>query len=218
MQCYNINNPAYSSIGTRLPASRGGRVRPSAPDRGYPVPGRPVRSNDRRRDEGARATSREISMAEDGSYSRGRSRDRRSPQLRTIFVAAHENGPRSVRDRRGAGLLYVRWRHALRRQYHPRSREGAIRRGRRFEWNVTEPDIHIDGDTAWVAYVNRGKRHRFPWHKAAELAGIRLPAEAGRCLEDRLPAQHPRRRLNPGSATPPPASRVRRGAAWLLPA
>ena len=28
--------------------------------------------------------------------------------------------------------------------------------GKRYEWNVTEPDIHISGDTAWVAYVNKG--------------------------------------------------------------
>ncbi|WP_158792309.1 nuclear transport factor 2 family protein [Granulicella sp. L60] len=29
--------------------------------------------------------------------------------------------------------------------------------GKRFEWNITEPDVHIDGDTAWIAYVNKGK-------------------------------------------------------------
>jgi ketosteroid isomerase-like protein len=28
--------------------------------------------------------------------------------------------------------------------------------GKRYEWNVTEPDVHISGDTAWVAYINRG--------------------------------------------------------------
>jgi ketosteroid isomerase-like protein len=28
--------------------------------------------------------------------------------------------------------------------------------GKRFEWNVTEPDIHISGTTAWIAYVNQG--------------------------------------------------------------
>jgi ketosteroid isomerase-like protein len=28
--------------------------------------------------------------------------------------------------------------------------------GKRYEWNVTEPDVHIDGNTAWVAYVNKG--------------------------------------------------------------
>lgn len=28
--------------------------------------------------------------------------------------------------------------------------------GKRYEWNVTEPDVHICGDAAWVAYVNRG--------------------------------------------------------------
>ena len=28
--------------------------------------------------------------------------------------------------------------------------------GKRYEWNVTEPDVHIMGNTSWIAYVNRG--------------------------------------------------------------
>jgi ketosteroid isomerase-like protein len=28
--------------------------------------------------------------------------------------------------------------------------------GKRYEWKVTDPDIHIEGDTAWIAYVNKG--------------------------------------------------------------
>lgn len=28
--------------------------------------------------------------------------------------------------------------------------------GKHYEWNATEPDVHIGGDTAWIAYVNRG--------------------------------------------------------------
>jgi hypothetical protein len=28
--------------------------------------------------------------------------------------------------------------------------------GKRFEWNVTDPDVHISGGTAWIAYVNKG--------------------------------------------------------------
>jgi hypothetical protein len=28
--------------------------------------------------------------------------------------------------------------------------------GKRFEWHVTEPDVHIEGGMAWIAYVNRG--------------------------------------------------------------
>ena len=28
--------------------------------------------------------------------------------------------------------------------------------GKRYEWNVTEPDVHIHGNTAWIAYVNKG--------------------------------------------------------------
>jgi len=29
-------------------------------------------------------------------------------------------------------------------------------KGTRYEWNVTEPDVHVIGDTAWIAYVNKG--------------------------------------------------------------
>jgi ketosteroid isomerase-like protein len=28
--------------------------------------------------------------------------------------------------------------------------------GVHYEWNVTEPDVHISGKTAWMAYVNKG--------------------------------------------------------------
>ena len=28
--------------------------------------------------------------------------------------------------------------------------------GKRYEWNVTEPDVHISGNNAWLAYVNKG--------------------------------------------------------------
>jgi SnoaL-like domain len=29
-------------------------------------------------------------------------------------------------------------------------------KGTRYEWNVTEPDVHVISDTAWIAYVNKG--------------------------------------------------------------
>lgn len=29
-------------------------------------------------------------------------------------------------------------------------------KGVRYEWSVTDPDVHINGNSAWVAYVNRG--------------------------------------------------------------
>jgi hypothetical protein len=28
--------------------------------------------------------------------------------------------------------------------------------GKHYEWNVTAPDVHISGKTAWIAYVNKG--------------------------------------------------------------
>jgi hypothetical protein len=27
--------------------------------------------------------------------------------------------------------------------------------GKRYEWNVTEPDVHISGNTAWIAYSQK---------------------------------------------------------------
>jgi hypothetical protein len=34
--------------------------------------------------------------------------------------------------------------------------EKAQASGKRYAWNVTEPDVHMEGSTAWIAYVNRG--------------------------------------------------------------
>jgi ketosteroid isomerase-like protein len=34
--------------------------------------------------------------------------------------------------------------------------KGQHAKGRRYGWNVTEPDVHVIGDTAWIAYVNKG--------------------------------------------------------------
>ena len=28
--------------------------------------------------------------------------------------------------------------------------------GRHFEWNVTDPDIHVDGNSGWITYTNKG--------------------------------------------------------------
>jgi len=28
--------------------------------------------------------------------------------------------------------------------------------GKRYEWSVTEPDVHISGNIAWIAYINEG--------------------------------------------------------------
>jgi hypothetical protein len=28
--------------------------------------------------------------------------------------------------------------------------------GRHYEWNVVQPDVHVSGDSAWIAYVNEG--------------------------------------------------------------
>jgi Calcium/calmodulin dependent protein kinase II association domain len=28
--------------------------------------------------------------------------------------------------------------------------------GKRYEWNVTEPEVHISGNMAWIAYVKKG--------------------------------------------------------------
>ncbi|MFC4529097.1 nuclear transport factor 2 family protein [Dyella halodurans] len=34
--------------------------------------------------------------------------------------------------------------------------KGAHAAGKVYVWEVTEPEVHIDGDTAWITYTNRG--------------------------------------------------------------
>jgi hypothetical protein len=54
-------------------------------------------------------------------------------------------------------------------QYH--------KKGARFVWSVTEPDVHVHCDEAWIAYVNRGSIQFSPdtaavpmvWLESAEL-------------------------------------------------
>jgi ketosteroid isomerase-like protein len=47
--------------------------------------------------------------------------------------------------------------------------------GKHYEWNVTEPDVHISGNTAWIAYVNQGSISNDSgavsqkWHESAFL-------------------------------------------------
>jgi hypothetical protein len=64
--------------------------------------------------------------------------------------------------------------------------------GKRYEWNVTEPDVHISGNTAWIAYVNKGSVSDASGTKP-EMVGIGLPGETEMRLEDRLRlhVQHP---------------------------
>ena len=60
--------------------------------------------------------------------------------------------------------------------------------GKRYEWNVTEPDVHISGNTAWIAYVNKGSITDASGAVNQNWFGIGLLREAGRHLEDRLHA------------------------------
>jgi ketosteroid isomerase-like protein len=29
--------------------------------------------------------------------------------------------------------------------------------GKRYEWSVTDPDVHVSANTAWIAYINKGR-------------------------------------------------------------
>jgi ketosteroid isomerase-like protein len=29
--------------------------------------------------------------------------------------------------------------------------------GKQYEWSVTDPDIHVSGNTAWIAFINKGR-------------------------------------------------------------
>ena len=47
--------------------------------------------------------------------------------------------------------------------------------GQIYQWNVTEPDVHTSGSTAWIAYVNKGsvtrdgKTQQLQWLESASL-------------------------------------------------
>jgi len=48
--------------------------------------------------------------------------------------------------------------------------------GMHYDWNVTEPDVHVTGKTAWVAYINRGtitdakgNAQKMVWLESADL-------------------------------------------------
>ena len=34
--------------------------------------------------------------------------------------------------------------------------------GRLYRWEVTQPEVHIDGATAWIAYVNKDRSRMLP--------------------------------------------------------
>jgi SnoaL-like domain len=76
--------------------------------------------------------------------------------LRAIFVAAHQA------DEAGFAALIAPgyYMYDGGKRFDGTALMGLIKaayaEGRRFEWNVTEPDVHVTGDTAWVAWVNRG--------------------------------------------------------------
>ena len=104
--------------------------------------------------------------------------------------------------------------------------------GKRYEWNVTEPDVHINGKTAWVAYVNKGSvgdaagtAESCPHSSQKRSAAGRAlpqrgqtntspsitspparPPEPGRARSDTSVPQAPSPRPAPRSPTRPPAS------------
>jgi hypothetical protein len=57
-----------------------------------------------------------------------------------------------------------------------------------YEWNVTEPDVHISGDTAWIAYVNKGSITDASGTAKQNWLESAFPRKTGRQLEDRLHA------------------------------
>lgn len=56
----------------------------------------------------------------------------------TLDFYAFDNGKRFVGDEL---MQLIKTAHA----------SGAV-----YEWHVTEPQVHVSGNTAWIAYVNRG--------------------------------------------------------------
>jgi Domain of unknown function (DUF4440) len=50
--------------------------------------------------------------------------------------------------------------------------------GKVYVWTVTEPDVHVNCDSAWITYLNRGSiqdqagKHELTWLESAELQRI----------------------------------------------
>ena len=50
--------------------------------------------------------------------------------------------------------------------------------GKVYAWTVTEPEVHVNCDTAWITYVNRGSirdqsgKHELTWLESSELEKI----------------------------------------------
>ncbi len=66
--------------------------------------------------------------------------------------------------------------------------------GTRYEWNVTEPEIHVDCNLAWVTYVNQGfiedssGRHESTWLESVVLEYSRRAWRARFLHSTRAPA------------------------------
>jgi hypothetical protein len=84
--------------------------------------------------------------------------------------------------------------------------------GKSFEWDVTEPDIRIGGNVAWIAYVNPGSITDAAGTKPQVWLESAFLREAGGTLVDRLPAQHSRAGLEryPTGAVLPSVGSTRR--------
>lgn len=58
-----------------------------------------------------------------------------------------------------------------------------------YVWTVTEPVVHVAGDTAWITYV-KGLRHGCFRHEERDMARVRGAVEAGGALAHSVLPQH----------------------------
>ena len=76
--------------------------------------------------------------------------------VETMFRAAARNDPKMFDSVTTAGFYLF----DAGSRFNGNSILAVIQRlkasGKRFEWNVMEADVHIDGNSAWIAYVDRG--------------------------------------------------------------
>jgi hypothetical protein len=90
----------------------------------------------------------------------GQSRPTDSAQVvdvvRTVFVAARSDDVAKF-DSLIAPGFYI---YEAGKRFNGDSIMGLIKAlhaaGKQYQWNVTEPDVHTHGTTAWIAYVNQG--------------------------------------------------------------
>ena len=80
--------------------------------------------------------------------------------------------------------------------------EDSYKKGVRYVWTVTKPDVHVHCNEAWIAYVNEGFDHETGCRDHADaVAGVGGARATGRGVEDDVLSEHARAGTGADSST-----------------